>query len=474
MNMSSVQKTQIAFRPVRRFLWLERLVALVVLLNFFLVLFDLLYIPWRDFYFEKLPQIVQQYDPIKGIEPHRETTRYLAQFQQIKQEIEQTGIQSPEVENLLAQMRQLSNELIEDNPFAIAQKTGHLENIKNQVRDRVHINSAHQAFDTFWSQAYLNRAGWERELDFFTTNLQPLIETNYYRGINTQGKFIDRFWLIDLPFIAFFGLEILIRTFIISRQRPDLNWLEALLRRWYDLFLLLPFWRWLRVIPVTIQLYQAQLLNLEPVRKQIKYDFVTNFAEEMTEIVGVRLIDQMQDSIERGDAAEWLLRTGRYQPYININNTNEVQEIANRLLQMTIYQVIPKVQTEIESLLHYSIENAIKKTQMYQQIQHLPGMDTLPRQVSSKLANDISQSTYTTLTNLLEDPIVIEKSSHLIQNFSIALETEVKKQHNLQALKSLFVDLLEEVKINYVKDIAQGGVERSWEEANQLRRIIRQ
>ena len=194
----------------------------------------------------------------------------------------------------------------------------------------------------------------------------------------------------------------------------------------------------------------------------------------MTEIVGVRLIDQMQDSIERGDAAEWLLRTGRYQPYININNTNEVQEIANRLLRMTIYQVIPKVQTEIESLLHYSIENAIKKTQMYQQIQHLPGMDTLPRQVSSKLANDISQSTYTTLTNLLEDPIVIEKSSHLIQNFSIALETEVKKQHNLQALKSLFVDLLEEVKINYVKDIAQGGVERSWEEANQLRRIIRQ
>lgn len=472
--MSSVQKTQIAFRPVRRFLWLERLVALVVLLNFFLVLFDLSYIPWRDFYFEKLPQIVQQYDPIKGIEPHRETTRYLAQFQQIKQEIEQTRIQSPEVENLLAQMRQLSNELIEDNPFAIAQKTGHLENIKNQVRDRVHINSAHQAFDTFWSQAYLNRAGWERELDFFTTNLQPLIETNYYRGINTQGKFIDRFWLIDLPFIAFFGLEILIRTFIISRQRPDLNWLEALLRRWYDLFLLLPFWRWLRVIPITIQLYQAQLLNLEPVRKQIKYDFVTNFAEEMTEIVGVRLIDQMQDSIERGDAAEWLLRTGRYQPYININNTNEVQEIANRLLRMTIYQVIPKVQTEIESLLHYSIENAIKKTQMYQQIQHLPGMDTLPRQVSSKLANDISQSTYTTLTNLLEDPVVIEKSSHLIQNFSIALETEVKKQHNLQALKSLFVDLLEEVKINYVKDIAQGGVERSWEEANQLRRIIRQ
>lgn len=472
--MSSLQKTQLTFRPVRRFLWLERLITIIILLNFFLVIFDLSYINWRDLYFEKAPQIVQQYDPIKGIKPHRETVRYLAQFQQLKSQIDLTGIQSPEVEESLAQMRQLSDELIEDNPFAIAQRTGHLENIKNQVRDRVHITSAHQAFDTFWSRAYLNTVGWQQELDFFTNNLQPLIETNYYRSINTQGKFIDRFWLIDLPFISFFALEILIRTFFVSRQRPDLNWLEALLRRWYDLFLLLPFWRWLRVIPLTIRLYQAELLNLEPVRKQIKYDFVTNFAEEMTEIVGVRLIDQMQNSIERGDAAEWLLRTGRYRPYVNINNTNEVQEITARLLRMTIYQVIPKVQTDIESLLHYSIENAIKKTQMYQQIQHLPGMNNIPRQVSAKLANDISQSTYTTLTNMLEDPVVIEKTSHLIQNFSTALETEVKKQHNLHELKSLFVDLLEEVKINYVKDIAQGGVEESWEEANKLRRIIRQ
>jgi hypothetical protein len=275
--------------------------------------------------------------------------------------------------------------------------------------------------------------------------------------------------LIDLPFIVFFSLEIIIRAFLVSRQRPDLNWLEALLRRWYDLFLLLPFWRWLRGLPVILRLYQAKLLNLEPVRKQIKYDFVTNFAEEMAEIVGVRSIDQIQDSIRRGEAAEWLLRKGRYRPYVNINNTNELQEIATRLLRLTIYQVIPQVHDDIESLLHYSIENAIRKTQIYRQIQHLPGMDNLPHQVSAKLANDLSQSTYTTLTNLLEDPVVIEKSSQLIQNFSTALETEVKKQHNLQELKSLFLDLLEEIKINYVKDIAQGGVERSWEEANKLR-----
>lgn len=38
-------------------------------------------------------------------------------------------------------------------------------------------------------------------------------------------------------------------------------------------------------------LYQADLVNLEPVRAQINRD-VTNFAEELTEVVGVRIINQ--------------------------------------------------------------------------------------------------------------------------------------------------------------------------------------
>jgi len=56
----------------------------------------------------------------------------------------------------------------------------------------------------------------------------------------------------------------------------------------------LPFWRWLRVIPVTIRLYQAGLLNLEPARKQLNYDFAVSFAEHIIEMIGVQVIDQLQ------------------------------------------------------------------------------------------------------------------------------------------------------------------------------------
>ena len=465
-------RKQYIFTPLRRNLWIERLIAIIALVNFCLVLFDLTYITCRDFYFENVPSLAQLYDPIKGIEPHRETQSYLNQVQELEKQVRQTGLDSPLVEKSLAQMRLLSNELIEDNPFAVANKTGSLEKIKNQIRDRVGISSAHSAFSTFWSQAYLSQVGWEPEITFFNIRIKPLIATNYYRRMGINGRFIDNFWLIDLPFVLLFGLEFLIRTFYLSRQQPGLNWLEAMLRRWYDIFLLLPFWRWLRAISVTIRLYQAQLLNLEPVRRQIQYDFATNFAEELTEIVGIRLIDQVQEAIERGDAARWLLRSPN-RPYININNTNEVQAIASRLLQLIVYQVIPKLQPEIEALLHYNITTILNKSPIYQQIQSVPGLNNLPKQLTEQLVTDISQSTYSTLTTLLEDPVIIEMSNRLMQNFGEALEVEVKKQHNLQAIQSLLSDLLEEVKINYVKGIAQGGVEKSREEATQLRQIIK-
>ena len=186
-------RKQYIFTPLRRNLWIERLIAIIALVNFCLVLFDLTYITCRDFYFENVPSLAQLYDPIKGIEPHRETQSYLNQVQELEKQVRQTGLDSPLVEKSLEQMRLLSNELIEDNPFAVANKTGNLEKIKNQIRDRVGISSAHSAFSTFWSQAYLSQVGWEPEITFFNIRIKPLIATNYYRRMGINGRFIDNF-----------------------------------------------------------------------------------------------------------------------------------------------------------------------------------------------------------------------------------------------------------------------------------------
>lgn len=159
-------------------------------------------------------------------------------------------------------------------------------------------------------------------------------------------------------------------------------------------------------------------------------------------------------------------------PYLNINNTDEVKAIATRLLHLGVYDVLPKVQPELDALLHHSVQAILSQSPAYQQLQNVPGLNQLPTQLVQRLVSDISKTTYSTLTTLLEDPVVAEHSDRLVQNFTTAFQREVQKQQNLQEIQSLLVDMLEEVKINYVKGIAEGGIEKSLLEAEQLRQIV--
>ncbi|WP_009633191.1 hypothetical protein [Synechocystis sp. PCC 7509] len=472
--MLSVQQVKAKKKSSRRNLWLEKLLAIIAVANLVLVGFDFSYIPWRDFYFTEAPTIVRYYDEVKGIQPHRETQRYLDKVEQLETQIEQAGLQSSEVESVLQQLRQLSNEMIEDNPFDVAGKTGSLAKIKRLMRlhvasfnNRTIEASAHEAFTLFWSQLYLSQVGWEKEINFFNTQLRPLIATNYYRDIGETGQFIDKFWLIDLPFIAIFGMDFLIRAFFIS-LRNRLSLLEAILRRWYDVFLLLPVFQWLRVIPVTIRLYQSQLLNLEPVRSQINHDFVANFAEEITEVVGIRVIDQLQEAITNGSISRRLLRS-KSSGYIDINNTNEISAIASRIVKLSVHQVMPKIQPDVEALIHYNLQTILNQSPVYKQLQNLPGVSNLPKQ----LASEIAKSAYSAIVSVVDDPQSAKIWQQLTNNFSKNLEGELQKEHNRKEIQTLLVDLLEEIKINYVQNIAGGGMEEILEESEQIRRIKR-
>ena len=242
-------------------LWFEKIMAIIATVNLVLVLFDLSYVPWRDFYFRRVPAITRLYDPIKGIEPHRDTKKYLEAVAGLEKQVTQTGLVSPQVKAKLADIRFLSQEMIETNPFASAGKSGTLEKIKNRMREHVRQKSAKAAFNTFWSQEYLSKNDWNQEIDFFNQKIRPGIAINYYRKIDENGGLLNNFWIIDLPFVILFATELLGRTFLIKRRYSHLSWLEAVLWRWYDLLLLIPIWQWLRIIPVTVRLDQAKLID---------------------------------------------------------------------------------------------------------------------------------------------------------------------------------------------------------------------
>ncbi|WP_392530276.1 hypothetical protein [Nostoc sp. C117] len=455
--------------PKQRSLWFERIMAFIATVNLGLVLFNLSYVQWRDLYLQKLPQIVDIYDPIKGIQPHRETKRYLETLDQLQEQVSQTGLQSAQVKTRLEEISRLSNEMIDTNPFAGANKSGTLEKIKNRMRDRISKESAKQSFATFWSQPYLTQQGWAKEINFFNQSIRPLIATNYYRRISESGEFVDDFWIIDSVFMILFALELLGRTFLLKRQRPGLSWFESLLWRWYDLFLLLPFWRELRILPVLVRLDQADLLSFYSVRRQINQGIVANFAEELTEIVVVRVINQVQSSIKRGDLIRWVSQQENVRSYIDINNVNEIEAIAALLLKTIVYQVLPEIQPAIAALLRHNIETVIHQVPLYQNLQNLPGLGQAQTQLSEQLATQITTNLYKIVVSAVEDPVGAKLTSQLVQSFSETLGAQIKEKHLVSEIESLLFDFLEEIKLNYVQRLSQEDIDQIIEQTRQLR-----
>ena len=453
----------------RRNLWFERLMAIIATVNLCICLFDLSYIAWRDFYLRKVPQITKVYDKVKGIEPHRETENYLANVKLLEKQVSQTGLKSKESATQLEELRRLSTEMIDGNPFAAVNKSGTLEKIKNRMRDRTSVKSAKRAFNTFWSQAYLSENGWNQEITFFNQKIQPLIATDYYRTIGENSEFTDNFWLIDLPFVIFFALELLTRTFSIRRRNPSFSWLDAVLWRWYDLFLLLPFWRWLRIIPVLVRLDKGHLLNLQPVRKQINQGVIANFAEELTEIVIVRLINQIQGSIKQGELTRWLLQKENHSEYVDINNINEVEAIAGIFIKAIVYEVLPKIQPEIVAILHHNIDGAFNQSPIYRNLHNLPGVGQMQAQLSEQLSTQIATNLYKAVVSAVEDPVAAKLSSQLLERFSEALGAEMQKKQVLSEIQSLLFDFLEEVKINYVQRLSREDIAQIIQQTRQMR-----
>ncbi|MEG4392178.1 hypothetical protein [Microcoleus sp. BROC3] len=453
--------------------------ALVALGNLSLVLFDISYVPWRDFYFRQLPVLTQVYDPFKGIKPHRDTQKYLETLEELKSQVVQTGLPSPQVAAKLQEINNLSAKMIEEDPFRVASKSGTLEKIKDRMRDRAPNpqDSAKQSFQTFWSQDYLNKQGWQQEIKWFDTKIKPLIATNYYREIGDNGEFTDNFWQIDLPFIAIFAIEFLARTYFISRRHRSVTWRAAMLWRWYDIFLLLPFWRLLRVLPVTIRIHQAKIPDLQSIRTQISRGFVANFAQELTEVVVIQLINQMQQSITTGELARQLFQSQK-QRYLDINNINEIEAIATHLVQVTVYKVLPQLQPDLEALLRYNIEIFLKQSPLYQGWKQVPGLGNLPAQLAEQLVAELSklvtlgpQDAYEAFKIASEDPIGTKLSSQLVQHFGQALGAELQQQQTWQEIQLLLCDFLEEFKINYIQRLSEEDFEKILEQAKELQRI---
>lgn len=459
--------------------WFERFMAIIATVNYGLILFNLSYTDLRDYYFRYIPILTQIYDPFKGIEPHQDTEKYLKTIERLKVSVAETSLNSPQTEIILAQLRVQSEEMINENPFALAGKSGTLERIKNRMRDQIETpnDSAKESFKLFWSQDYLKQQGYDQSMQWFDYQISPLIASNYYRTIGENGKFTQRFWKIDLPFIIIFFLEFLARTYLISRRYRKVTWFDAMLWRWYDAFLFLPFWRLLRIIPVVLRLNQVHFISLEYIRLQVTRGFVAGIARELTEAVVVEVLEQVQREIQKGDVIKRFFMN-RNKKYLDINNVNEIEAIANHLIKIIIYNVIPQLEPDIEALLRYNIQQVMQQSPVIQQLKTIPGLQQIPEQIQermiaelSKLATQGPQDAYATVKKAMEDPIGTKLTEQLVKHFSQALSDELQKEQGFAEIQVLLVDFLEEFKINYIQQVDESNFEQVLAQLNEQRRL---
>ncbi len=482
--------------------------ASLALLNLLLVIFDLSYIPLRDFWLkgkvqllvkigtfeEEFPQqplkvlplrVSDWYDWVKGIEPYQDTKQYLERVEELNSQINQVALEQETERNLqltddmLAELRSLSIEMIESNPFQVANKTGTLERIKNKMRLHVFGTkdaSAKESFQVFWSREYLKENGFREELNFFDREIKPLMETNYFRPVGENGEPVDNFSLLDLFFFPLFLIDFLSRTWFISRRHTGLSWFDAMLWRWYDALLLIPVFRWLRVIPVTIRLNEAQLLDLHRIQKQASQGFVATIAKDLTEVVMIRVVNQLQDSIRQGKLSNFLTQQNRRE-YIDLNDINETAELVKLMANIIVNEVMPKIRPDVEALLQYGIGKVVAESTPYQTLQQLPGVKELKINLTEQLVQQIYQVFYATLKGAIpqgsasrcaEDKVFEELLEKLTTNFSQSINSEIKAKQSIQKMEYLLVALLEEVKVNYVENLSEEDIEQILEQKRVL------
>lgn len=453
--------------------------------------------PEMDFFNLKIRYLMSMYEPvlgydlIKGIEPYTDTELYLRKVAEFRSQLTLRGLNPREVNPILAELRELSLKLVNGNYFERSQKTGTLEEIKHRIKrhmfrhnrenrseltpalqilDSIGILdllapellwanlSSNDAFTKFWSYPNLQAAGWQNELDFFDRQISFPLSSNYYRHVAVNNKPVDRFWLVDLPWAMLFGAELLVRI-ISMRRREKISLWAALGRRWFDLFLLVPWLAPLRIITALIRLDRASLVSFAQIRTYLRLGFVASFAEEITQAVIGKGIDQLQTSVTQGGLQRAIFKQDKKpkSAYVDLNTTNEMKAIADRLTAIIACRVLPEIEPELESWLDYQVDKAMRSTAFYQKLQRWPLLKHLPKKIKDNLVVQIvtlvtktPKQSYESKQTAISDPVSEELQKRLLDKFVSKLQLELKDGNALAEIESLLGDLLEEVKVNYL------------------------
>ena len=325
------------------------------------------------------------------------------------------------------------------------------------------MDSPKQAAAHLLGDTYLGGSEWEQEREFWNRQILPLAATNYWRGINESGLPIDHSWRVDLPFQILFLVDILLRTLRLKRRYPAIRWRDALLRRWIDLPLLLPFWRLLRVVPVTERLSRAQLVQLEPLRTVVSRGVVALLALELFEVLTVRILDAMQEVI-RSPQLPQRIRSLRSHQTVDDNGERELAELLRLWLPLLLTQVGPGMRPQLVALFGHALQRSVSDVMVPPPLRDFAPMQRAESEFSRQLAGrmvdallGLSRSAGDRLGK--RDMEMEDLSIDVLDRFCEELARTLERGPLLERSQDLVAAFLEELKRSSLRQLrTQGGV----------------
>ena len=374
------------------------------------------------------------------------------------------GVDAPAVQTLLEKQIALTIEMIESNPFLSSGNTGALERLKNRLRLQAGLESSRESVVLLLSQPHLRENNWSTERVFWNDRIIPLVEINYWRGIDENGQPTDLSWRIDTPFQLLFLVDILFRTIRLKRRYPAIRWRDAVLRRWIDLPLLLPFGRLLRAVPVTERLSSAGLIQLEPLRAVISRGVVALLAMELFEVITIRVVDALQEMIRSPELPQRIRSFCTYQG-MEQNEQKELVQLTQLWLPLLLNQIGPNMRPQLVALFAHLLQQGLERNAVLTPLRGIRGL----QKAESELSRQLSENLVDSALNLsrgagsrLEqrDPVLEGLGSDTIDRFWEELARVMEQGPVMERSQDLLASLLEDLKRSSFQQLhSQRGVD---------------
>jgi hypothetical protein len=282
----------------------------MVIINLTVIIFDLTYLWLRPTYFNYVPIVTRVWDPVLGITPHPLTEEMISEAA-LAESLFELDHTAPALAEKLENLQSLTARIFLENPFLRSGQTKDLDAIWVTMARATNHTGTHynnpeivaEVANDFWSgpPELLNH-----RFEVFNRRIEPLLAVNYFRGFDLDGRLIDRFWLIDLPFLTLFWIEFMVRWFLAVRRRTYARWYFFPIFYWYDLLSLIPVTalrplRLLRIVSIYMRLRQSELSQVGKDFLSRGVAYISNIiTEEVSDRVAIRLLEEYREEILDG------------------------------------------------------------------------------------------------------------------------------------------------------------------------------